>query len=79
MSEKTLEITESDEAGNVTATYVQSPSNQDERSRIDVIVRSPTQPLLEQDLRPVHSYLKMPNRCGRDSWTSSCQLGTHIP
>ena len=38
MSEKTLEIIESDEAGNVTATYVQSVVNQDGESRVDVVV-----------------------------------------
>ena len=40
MSEERLEITESDEAGHVTATYVQSRVDQDEATRIDVIVRA---------------------------------------
>ena len=39
MGEKELEITEIDEAGNIIATYIQSSSNDDGRSRVDVIVR----------------------------------------
>ncbi len=42
MAEKTLEITECDEAGNVTATYLQSAIPQDGMSRVDMIVRSET-------------------------------------
>ena len=38
MSEKLLEITERDEAGNITVTYVQSTANQDGMSRVDMIV-----------------------------------------
>ena len=38
MVEKTIEIAECDEAGNVKATFVES-ANQDGASRIDVIVR----------------------------------------
>lgn len=33
-----FEIEECDEAGNITASYVQSPTDQDGLSRIDVIV-----------------------------------------
>lgn len=39
MAEKQLEITESDEAGNATATYVQSATKHDGTSRVDVVVR----------------------------------------
>lgn len=39
MAEKQVEVEECDEAGNVTATYIQSATDQDGMSRIDVIVR----------------------------------------
>lgn len=39
MAEKQLEITERDEAGNVTATYIRSPGSQEGgSSRLDIIV-----------------------------------------
>ncbi len=38
MSKTAMRITESDEAGNVLATYVPSPGGQDRLSRVDVIV-----------------------------------------
>ena len=38
MSEKLVHISECDEAGNITATYVQSPTGLDGTSRVDVIV-----------------------------------------
>ncbi|KAK3710071.1 hypothetical protein LTR37_010502 [Vermiconidia calcicola] len=47
MAEKQLEITEHDDAGNITATYVQSAASQSGASRVDVIlptvVKSPWQ------------------------------------
>lgn len=38
MAEKRLEITERDEAGNITATYVSSPTDTKGTSRVDVVV-----------------------------------------
>ena len=77
MAEKTLEITECDEAGNVTATYVQTVITQDGMGRVDMIVRSSTSSYCEQstDIRP--SYLRTPNHSGKEYWMFSCPLAIH--
>jgi hypothetical protein len=79
MAEKTLEITECDEAGNVTATYVQSAIQQDDFCRIDMVVRSCPFKRLSHGTNIRSSYLRIPNRPGRECWMCSCPLGTLTP
>ena len=77
MAEKTLEITECDEAGNVTATYIQTKLPQDGMGRVDMIVRSPTSSYCEQSTDIRHSYLRTPNHPGTEDWMCSCPLAIH--
>lgn len=71
-----LEIAECDEAGNVTATYVQSTVDQDNTSRIDVIVRLRSKCEIVAALTLALSCQRIRNRNGRRCWTFFCQPAT---
>lgn len=76
MSRKNLEITELDEAGNLVATYRQSPGGKDGVSRVDWIVR-PAIKTLPKDADIKISDLKSRSRHGSIYWMYSCRQAIH--
>ena len=85
MAEKEIDfgIEESDEAGNVTATYVQSPTDQEGLSRIDVVVslcvnfRGLSTPQFSET-NHIYSFQKSANQCGKGRLMCFFQPGSHI-